>query len=123
MGYIEIQTSQLSPLIRPALLIEAARIGARRYHRFRDLPGALPGALPGTLSGLGAKPREQIVGRLLEAECDWELLRRCLAPAYRPAKHVQVLAAYLAEAATIPPDNLRRCQTKASGSAALRSAI
>lgn len=91
--------------MRPRILIETARIGACRYHRDRDLGAALPGA-----SGLGA---QQIVARLRAVEAECERLRRMGSPAWRPSRHVQVLAALLAEAA----------QAKASGSAALRSAI
>ena len=92
-------------LVRPRILIETARIGARLYRRKRDLAAALPGT-----SGLGAR---QILARLRAAEAECERLRRAGSPAWRPSRHVQVLAALLAEAA----------QAKASGSAALRSAM
>ena len=94
-----------APLIRPDVLIETARIGARLYQRRRDLAAALPGQAGGS----GA----QIVARLAEAERDCEELRRLRSPAYRPATHVQVLAALLAESA----------QAKASGSDSLRLAM
>jgi hypothetical protein len=91
----------LLPLFRPRLLIETARIAARLYRRERDLSAALAQGQAG-----------RIVERLGESERQCEALRRARSPAYRPGRHVQVLAALIAEAA----------QTKASGSDALRLA-
>ena len=105
MGYHSRPESATAPLVRPKLLIDTARIGARRYCRARDLAAALPGS-----SGGGAR---QIVTCLREAERNCEEMRRARAPAYRPAMHVQVLSALLAEAA----------QAKASGSDSLRLAM
>lgn len=105
MGYHSRLASLATPLIRPKLLIEAARIGARRYCRARDLGAALPGNAGGT--------PVQIIGRLRAAEWASEELRRSRSPGYRPAAHVQVLAALLAEAA----------QANASGSDSFRSAM
>lgn len=102
MAYHSRPEGAAAALMRPRLLIETARIGARRYCRARDLGPALPGFTGGTA--------QQIVARLGEAEGNCEALRRAHSPAYRPAVHVQVLAALLAEAA----------QAKASGSASLR---
>ena len=92
---------------RPRLLITTAKYGAKRYRRERDLPGAIAGLL--------ARPSSEILPRLREAEeiCEEERLSR--SAAYRPGKHVQILAALLAEAA-------RAAQPKASGSEALRPA-
>lgn len=98
------------PLIRPRLMIEAARAGARAYQRARDLPGALDGGG----RALASMPRETILARLAETERVCEDLRRDRSPAYRPGRHVQVLAALLAEAGA--------AQEKASGSEALRVA-
>lgn len=94
------------PLIRPRLVIEAARAGAAGYRRGRDLAGLLAD---------GCRSRDAIVARLAEVEQGCESLRRSRSPAYRPVRHVQVLAALLAEAAGD--------QAKASGSEALRSAM
>ncbi|HUF86866.1 MAG TPA: DUF6477 family protein [Thermohalobaculum sp.] len=101
------------PLIRPKLLIETARIGARLYRRERDLAGAV--------CGLAHASPEQIVARLSDAEHDCEALRRARAPTYRPAAHVQVLAALLAEAGRAR--SRAADQAKASGSASLRLAM
>ncbi len=101
------------PLIRPKLLIETARIGARLYRRERDLPGAIP--------GLSATARGQIVTRLRDAEWHCEELRRGRSPAYRPGKHVQILSALIAEADQGADQEAR--QTKASGSDDLRVAM
>ena len=106
MGYHSNLSSTAMPMIRPKLLIETARIGARLYRRERDLSGAIP--------GLSSRAIGQIVARLSEAERDCEELRRGSSPAYRPGKHVQILSALIAEA------DQKTNQTKASGSDALR---
>ena len=107
MGYHHRLTGAAPALIRPRLLIETARIGARRYRRDRDLAAALPGFTGG--------PSLSIVARLREAERCCEKQRHARSPAYRPAIHVQVLSALLAEAAFAD-------QAKASGSDSLRPA-
>ncbi|MEL6999282.1 MAG: DUF6477 family protein [Pseudomonadota bacterium] len=78
---------------RPNILVRTAKIGARFYRRDRDLPGAIPGLL--------SQPANTIVPRLIAAEERCELERRAKSAGYRPGKHVQVLAALLAE--TAPP--------------------
>lgn len=106
MGFHVCQKSEALPLLRPRLLIQTARIGARSYQRARDLPAAL--GIPGTARlEAGA-----ILSRLGDAERECEEMRRGRSPAYRPGRHVQVLSALLAEAG----------QAKASGSEALRVA-
>ena len=79
---------------RPRILVKTARIGARFYRRSRDLPGAVPGLL--------SQPVAHIVPRLMEVEARCEEDRRAKSAAYRPGKHVQVLAALLAETAPVP---------------------
>ncbi|HSF96786.1 MAG TPA: DUF6477 family protein [Thermohalobaculum sp.] len=96
------------PLLRPRLLIETARIGATLYQRKRDLPAALAG------TGAAGLPKAAILERLGAVERDCEEMRRTRSPAYRPGRHVQILAALLAEAGGD--------QAKASGSDALRVA-
>ena len=110
MGFHDIQIQTGLPLLRPKLLIRTAQIGARMYHRARDLPAALP---QGGSRGSDAA----IVARLTAAERDCEEMRRGRSPAYRPGRHVQVLSALLAETASQAPD-----QANASGSEALRAA-
>jgi hypothetical protein len=125
MGYHSCLPNTAMPMIRPKILIETARIGARLYQRERDLPGAIPGTIPGANSGLSLnaksawsiRARRQIVTRLSEAEWFCEEQRRGGSPAYRPGKHVQVLSALIAES------DDRSDQTKASGSEALHLAI
>jgi hypothetical protein len=101
------------PLIRPKLLIETARIGARSYQRERDLPGAV--------AGLAGRAAKQILARLSEAERNCEDLRRARSPAYRPGKHVQILSALIAESGR--DGEQTPVQPNASGSAALRLAM
>jgi len=108
MGTHFLPDADLVPLIRPRLLVKAARIGAGLYRRWRDLGAALPGAV-----GLGGA---EIKDRLFAVERACEEQRRQRSPVYRPGRHVQVLSALLAEAAAGD-------QTKASGSAALRLAM
>ena len=112
MGYHSCLSSAAMPLIRPKLLIETARIGARLYRRERDLPGAIP--------GLSLATGGRIVARLMDAEWHCEEQRRRRSPAYRSGKHVQILSALIAEADQGAGRDAR--QTKASSSAALRSA-
>ncbi len=95
-------------LTRPKILVTTALNGAGRYRRERDLPGAIPGLL--------SKPDTHIVPELRQAEARCEEDRRTRSAGYRPGRHVQILAALLAECAA-------RLQAKASGSDALRSAI
>jgi len=79
------------PLMRPALLALAARRAAAQYRRKRDLPGAVP--------GLYGQADQVIRARLAKAEALFEEARRERRPGYRPARHVQILAALLAEEA------------------------
>jgi hypothetical protein len=97
---------RIFPITRPQILAETARIGARRYRRVRDLPGAVPGLL--------ASGADTILPRLADEERRCEEARIGRSAAYRPAVHVQILSALLAEAAA--------AQAKASGSEAFRSA-
>lgn len=108
MGLHFLKDAGAAALIRPRLVIQAARAGAAGYQRRRDLPGALAGSG----RGIGNGSRTAIIARLTEVELGCEELRRARSPAYRPGRHVQVLAALLAESAT--------GQAKASGSEALR---
>ena len=94
------------PMSRPKLLVTTAKMGAQNYRRTRDLPGAIPGLL--------SQPADQILPKLAAAEEKCELERREKSAAYRPARHVQILAALLAETFA--------AQANASGSEALRSA-
>lgn len=98
---------QIFPMNRPRILGETAQLGARRYQRRRDLPGAVPGLLAGAA--------EAILPRLADEERRCEEARLGRSAAYRPALHVQILSALLAEAAAL--------QAKASGSEAFRSAM
>ena len=100
------QSKERFDMSRPRLLVKTAKYGAKRYRRERDLPGAIAGLL--------ARPSCEILPRLREAEeiCEEERLTR--SAAYRPGRHVQILAALLAESVLAQP--------KASGSEALRSA-
>lgn len=79
-------------LSRPRILVRTAEIGARHYRRERDLPGAVPGLLN--------QPVRTIIPRLIDAEARCEEARRAHSAAYRPGRHVQVLAALLAESAS-----------------------
>lgn len=81
--------SDAGPLIRPQTLIRTARIGAGLYRRERDLAAALP--------GVAQAAAWVIIARLQAAERQCEGLRRGHSPAYKPTRHVQVLAALLAE--------------------------
>lgn len=108
MANTHLTSDRPAELSRPKILVSTALDGAQRYRRQRDLPGAIPGLL--------SRPTDQIVPRLREAEAMCEENRRTRSAAYRPARHVQILAALLAECAP-------GFQAKASGSEAFRSAM
>lgn len=78
------------PMSRPTILVKTARFATRMYQRQRDLPGAVPGLL--------AQPQSRIVPKLIEVEARCEEDRVTGSAAYRPARHLQVLSALLAEA-------------------------
>lgn len=82
----------LTTLRRPRLLITAAKFGLVDYTRCRDLRQAL------RCGGMVVLPdAEDAVGRLLEAEAALEQMRRTHDAAWRPARHIAVLVALLAE--------------------------
>ncbi|HUF54991.1 MAG TPA: DUF6477 family protein [Thermohalobaculum sp.] len=115
---------QLTPqdaMLRPVLMVQAAGVGARHYRRQRDLPAAVPGLL--------AEPREALLPRLAREEAALEARRREGAAGYRPGRHLQVLAAFLAEcrdAGITPAAAAREAavgpQAKASASRSFRFA-
>lgn len=82
-------TTTKDEMLRPALMVRAARIAARHYQRRRDLPAAVP--------GLMTEAERALIGRLAREEAVLEARRRSGAAGYRPARHLQVLAAFLAE--------------------------
>lgn len=83
------------PMRRPKTLATCAQIGAQRYRRQRDLPNAVPGLLAGEARA--------ILPRLVAEERRCEEARLARTAGYRPAEHVQILSALLAEAAAIQP--------------------
>lgn len=106
---------------RPALLVKAARIGARGYYRRRDLSAAV--------SGLLLRPEREILPELGRQEAMLEAMRRCRSPAYRPVRHLQVLIALVAESRSanmppvVQPCDVMDDQANASGSDSLRFAM
>lgn len=97
------QTLSIFPLRRPVTLAACARFGARRYRRDRDLPGAVPGLLAGDAAA--------ILPRLVSEERRCEEARRARSAEYRPAQHVQILSALLAEAADVQASDGARATT------------
>ena len=89
-----VDDEEILTMSRPKILVNTATIGARFYRRSRDLPGAVPGMV--------GQPVSAIVSRLQEVEAQCEEERRARSATYRPGKHVQVLAALLAESAPQP---------------------
>lgn len=80
----------LDTLLRPAMLVKAARCGQQHYRRERDLPRLLR---------LTAAPAPGVALRdLVELEQDVEEDRRNRAGPYDVAEHVAILIALLAEA-------------------------
>ena len=82
--------SLFKKLRRPKMLIRAARIGVSDYHRDRDLKRLLRSVrLPAPGAGMT---------RLLAMEQDLEAVRTVGDSTYSISKHVEVLAALMAEA-------------------------
>lgn len=79
----------LSALRRPRTLIRAARHGATRYRRERDLTFVKGETRPSTLHA--------ILEHLLECESDLEIFRRTGSADYSVTQHVSVLTALIAE--------------------------
>lgn len=79
----------LAALQRPRTLIRAARHGATRYRRDRDLTLFKGQARPGSA--------QAIVQSLLERESDLEFTRRSGSAEYSVTQHVSVLTALIAE--------------------------
>lgn len=109
-------TDILSPLRnmhRPRLLLDASQFAKREYRRescLRRLFGTQP--IPGSC--------EAFLRLLsLEQNCDDE--RRDGSASYSPARHVEILAALLAEAAEI--SRARLPQAKASATSSLRLVV
>jgi len=88
--------TRLEALRRPALLVEAARIGAEDYRRERHLR---------RLTGVGPLPAPAAaLERLVEIEIWMNDLRRARDAAWSPGRHVEVLIAILGEAAALHED-------------------
>lgn len=110
----------LKSLRRPKTLIKAARFGATRYQRDRDLRRI--GA-----ESKSAPQRANLADWLLAEEQILEDTRICGDGTYSVQRHITVLAALIVEATTLaastPQDNeppKSRVYTNASGSASLR---
>ncbi|MEM9431660.1 MAG: DUF6477 family protein [Pseudomonadota bacterium] len=78
----------LAELVRPRLLVRAARLAALDYRAARDLRSAL-GTVPS---------RRQVLPTLLAAEEEAEGERRTGARTYSASHHISLLAALIAEA-------------------------
>lgn len=85
--------SAIHSLRRPRLLVSAARFAQAEYRREMSLRLALRGHHDGALPG----PADALA-LLLEIEAGLEALRRSRDAAWRPARHVMVLGAVMAEA-------------------------
>ncbi|UWQ16611.1 DUF6477 family protein [Jannaschia sp. M317] len=83
-------TKTLNDLNRPGLLVQAAAHGTGQYERRRDLRRMLRVAIPGTARAA--------LEKLLPIEAELEKRRRERATTYSFARHVDILAALLAEA-------------------------
>lgn len=74
--------------LRPATMVNAARMAARGYRRERDLPVATGGQ-----SAFG----DALLALLQRQEAMLEGMRRRRVAEYRPLRHLQVLTALIAE--------------------------
>ncbi|WP_422028712.1 DUF6477 family protein [Roseovarius sp.] len=96
----------LAHLRRPALLIEAARVGVVTYSRERTLRRHL--------GDLHHPASEAVLETLLEIENELNQMRRIGSAGYSPARHVDVVIAILGEVRLMHAA-ARKDQEKASG--------
>jgi hypothetical protein len=82
----------LETIRRPRLLMQAARIGRNTYRRNRDLRRLIG----------GVAPTDQAIALLISAEEAQEQSRCTHAADYSPARHIELLAALIAEACQLP---------------------
>jgi len=83
----------IAKLLRPKLLVRAARYGVRQYDRARHLPRAL--------GGMPTRSAQAILHNLVELEDDLNSKRLAKDAAYSTERHVSVLTALLAEAGSL----------------------
>ncbi|MBB3710699.1 hypothetical protein FHS00_000252 [Limimaricola variabilis] len=81
--------SRIAALRRPQILVDAARFGIDQYDRARLLP---------RLIGPGPCGPARAVTLLLDREAEQEQRRRAGTGDYRPARHVELIVALMAEA-------------------------
>lgn len=108
-------SARLEGLVRPRLMIRAARFGMEDYRRDRDLKRIFKAAAP--------KSNSHALLMLMDAEERLEETRLTDDANYDIVRHVDLLIALMAEArlfrdATLRPQAPGAVQTKASGSAA-----
>ena len=92
-------------LLRPRLLMRAARFGLADYRRDRDLGRILPQTLFPALRTARGLPFAQMLARQGAAVLDWlteeearlEAARLAAAAGYSPLRHIEVMIALLAE--------------------------
>lgn len=82
----------LETIRRPRLLMQAARIGMGAYRRGRDLRRLIG----------GEAPTDQAITRLICEEQRQEVSRVAGTTGYSPARHIELLAALIAEACRLP---------------------
>ncbi len=82
----------LETIRRPRLLMQAARIGMGAYRRGRDLRRLIGSVVP----------TDEAITRLISEENKLELSRIAGTAEYSPARHIELLAALIAEACRLP---------------------
>ena len=80
----------LSSLRRPKLLVRAARFAVVDYCRQRCLQRLFPGE--------GLRAQEEILPKLIETEAALDMERLSGDARYSPGRHIEMLAALIAEA-------------------------
>ena len=82
--------SEIDTILRPQLLVGAARCGLTHYHRANDLPRIL--------GRTSAPPPGRALDVLVQEEAEMDGARRRGPAAYAITDHIEVLTALLAEA-------------------------
>jgi protein-disulfide isomerase-like protein with CxxC motif len=90
------ETPVLPPLRRPRILVTAARHACADYRRDRDLKRILGDTPP--------PAGRRLIAELVAQEAALDAVRRAQDGTYAPARHVEVLAALMAETALARAD-------------------
>lgn len=91
-------TQIFQKILRPKILMQAAKIGLQTYRRETDLKKIL--------GSRGTSDQNQIISQLSDREIELEEARKNGNAAYDMNKHIQIMTALLQELYLLPKDRL-----------------